>query len=123
MKKYTIQTWSWSHGREGFSVALYESSYVGKILSDFIEASDMDWWGKYKNIPFCWINPWGWTYKVGTENHNLGSFWISFGQKILSIGYNLERSKLVKQFKVSDEEVKNSFPEIWEWASYWNEDE
>lgn len=121
MKK--IQTWSWTHGRDGFSIALYESSYWGKIISDIIEASDMDWWGKYNNIPFCWINPWGWTWHIGPEDHSLGDLWMFVGHKLLNLGFRLEKSKLIMEFPISDEEVKSKYPDTWDWAHYWHQED
>lgn len=118
-----LETWQWSHGADGFSIRLYESSFWGKVFSDLIEASDMDWWGKYKNLPFCWINPWGWTYKIGTEDHNLGVLWWIVGQRVLNFGFKLEHPKLIKQIPVSDDEVKEKHPEIWDWAHYWHEED
>lgn len=118
-----IQTWAWTHGRDGFSVTLYEGSYWGKVVSDLIEAFDMDWWGKYKNIPFCWINPWGWTEKIGTKNHNLAGLWWTVGQRILQFGYRLEKSKQIMEFPLSDEEVKSKYPDAWAWAHYWEQED
>lgn len=119
----TIQRWSWTHSRDGFAVELNESSYFGSVLSDILQSFEADWWGKYKNMPFCWINPWGWTWKIGTEDHNLGSLWMTLGQRYLNFCYRLEKDKTVKRIYFTDDEVKSSFSEIWEWAHYWDEDD
>lgn len=118
-----IETWTWVHGKGGFTVVLSEASFWGKIASTLIESSDMDWWGKHKNLPFCWINPWGWTYKLGTEEHNLGVLWWILGQKVLNFGYRLEKEKKVMEFSIPDEVVKSKYPDIWEWAHCWGQEE
>lgn len=118
-----IQTWSWTHGKDGFSITLYESSYWGKIISDIIEASDMDWWGKYKNLPFCWINPWGWTWHIGPEEHSLGDLWMFVGHKLFNLGFRLEKLKKIMEFPISDEEVKSKYPDTWDWAHYWHQED
>jgi len=118
-----IKTWQWAANNEGFVLELVEQSYWGSLLADFLGLFDMEWWGKYKNIPFCWINPWGWTWKIGTEDHNLGSLWYDIGQKMCNFQYHLKDEKLIKSIYVSDEEVKEKFPDVWDWRHYWDSEE
>lgn len=110
-----MKTWYIGHTKDGFQLGVCENSTLGVIIAAIIEGADLEWWGKYKNLPFCWINPWSWTFAVGTVDHNLGRWWASTGNAVLDFAWKLKKEHTIISFPLTDEQVKTRFPEQWEW--------
>lgn len=110
-----MKTWHLSHGRNGFTLEVVERSDWGSVAAWLIESSDLEWWGKYHNLPFCWINPWGWTWRIGREEHTLGDTWCGVGHWVLNLAWKLQRERSIISFTLTSEQVKELFPETWTW--------
>jgi hypothetical protein len=118
-----IRIWTVSDDISGVRVVLTERSLIGYGLSRLIEASDVHWI-KFRGRPvFCWIDPWRWTWHVGTEDHNLGSWWWDFGQWLLNQGYRLEHEHEVWRVPITAEQLKEHLPEDYEFFAFLLEDD
>jgi hypothetical protein len=109
-----LRDWTISYSRDGFQLSVSETSLLGTLASRALYAMEMDWWGKYKNLPFCWINPWGWTWRVGREEHTLGDKWMDVGQWLCRLTDGLPRERELYSMPLTDDEVREHFPETWE---------
>jgi hypothetical protein len=112
---HKIDTWRLSYSRDGFRLNIVRKNRLGVFLEWMIDFTDMDWFGKYKNIPFCWINPWGWTWRVGTEEHNLGGLWASVGHNLYAMAYRAEKEEILYWVPLTKAQVKEHFPDTWDW--------
>lgn len=118
-----MRHWVISYGRDGFALHVEEKSRLGSALAWLIEHSDMDWWGRYKNIPFCWINPWGWTFHIGRKGHTLGDGWMHVGNRLFHWAWKLEKTKNLIKLPLTDAQVREHFPDTWAWATDLMDDE
>jgi len=110
-----VKTWYIARTKDGFQLDVCENSMRGAIIAEIIEGADLEWWGKYKNLPFCWINPWGWTFHVGTEEHNLGGWWMDVGNAVLNYAWKIKKERTVTSFPLTQEQVETLFPGDWKW--------
>lgn len=110
-----MRHWAVAHGRDGFALHVQERSRLGSAAAWVIHHTEAPWWGKHKNIPFCWINPWGWTWHVGPEEHTLGDLWWSVGQAVLNFGYRLQRERDLIKLPLTDDQVHQYLPDEWKW--------
>lgn len=111
--------WHISHGKDGFKVHLVEKSRWGVFLTWLTEVTCMEWFGRYKNFPFCWINPYSWTFHLGTKNKNLGTLWLGVGNWVLDIAWKAEKEKQIFVVPIANEQVKKHFPETYTWFEGW----
>jgi hypothetical protein len=152
--KRTARDWHVSYQKDdGFVLHVEEKSLLGKVAARLLLLTDMEWFGRYHNLPFCWINPWSWAWKVGvdtltiswttlnedstdlgdeSQDHhhairfdraNLGSLWMGVGQRFLSFADSLERARDVAVFSLTNEQVRERLPEVWENFGFLVEDD
>jgi hypothetical protein len=118
-----LRYWVISHGRDGFALHVQERSRLGSALAWAIENADMEWFGKYRNIPFCWINPWESTWKVGREEHTLGDKWCDAGHAVLHFAWRLQHARELIRLPLTDDQVREHFPDTWKWYAEMFEDD
>jgi hypothetical protein len=161
--KRTARDWRVHYQKdEGFTLRLEEKSLLGEIAARLLLLTDAGWLGRYHNLPWCWINPWGWTWKAGVdtitvtwttinedstdpgdesqdhhhtvrlETANLGSLWMSVGNRVLNFANSLELAREVTMIPVSNDWVRENLPDTWKdygflvddtMPSPWDEDE
>lgn len=113
--KRTARDWHVQHQKDdGFTLRLEETSLWGEVAGVvFYRLTDHEWFGKYKNFPFCWINPWNWTHHLGTEDHNVGYWWWKAGQRVCGLVDDLSKPIEKHVVPLTVEQVKRDFPDTW----------
>jgi hypothetical protein len=136
--KRTARDWHVSYQKdEGFTLRVEEKSLLGEVAARLLLLTDAEWFGRYHNLPWCWINPWEWTWRVGVdsftltwtvlddegneiersktfERANLGSLWCDVGNRFLSFVDSLKRAREVAVIPLTNDEVKKHLPDAWE---------
>lgn len=117
-----MRHWSISRDKDGFRLHVTTRSSVGSALAWLIESADLEWWGKYHNLPFCWINPWGWTWKVGGTGENgegsLGDKWCDIGNRVLHVAWKLQKDQELASFPLTEQDMQTQFAEEYKWFDY-----
>ena len=106
-----MKHWNISYGKDGFCLHAYESRRIGLFLEWLID-QDPCWWGEYKNLPFCLINPWGWTFKIGPEDKTLGDAWLSFGNWCHWYAWKMQKTQQLFEAALTDEQAEKIDPEF-----------
>lgn len=106
-----MRSWNVSYGKDGFTFRAYERRWIGVALEWLLDR-DPCWWGEYHNLPFCLINPWGWTWQVGPEGHSLGDAWSTVGQWLHRFAWRLQKEREVFRVPLTDEEAQRLEPEF-----------
>jgi DNA-directed RNA polymerase subunit RPC12/RpoP len=110
-----VRTWQISRDKDGFHLEVVEKDRLGVFLNWLIEVTDMEWWGKRKNLPFCWINPWAWTFRVGTEDRNLGGWWYGVGNRLMNYAWRKENETVLYRVALTGAEVRECFADALRW--------
>lgn len=111
-----VRTWTISHGRNGFELHVVEKNRLGVVLTWLLDHLCLH--SKNHRVKlFCLIDPWAWTWRIGTEEHKLGGGLWSFGNWLHNRAWNLEKEHVNFKVTLTNDQVKAGFQDSWDWAA------